>query len=890
MSASLASLKLRSRCTSPRRSRWARWRDLALALLLAALPAQAAGDRPCQRIQVPDLEAAYRAFRTPAPEHGLVLWWFWNGAMTEAEITRDLEDMHAHGVPGVMVFPYYGLSIEYLSPAYFERIRFAVKEARRLDMRVWLMDEGAYPSGFVGGKVTRERPDLRMRILAAGERFVVHEGDKVATDRGPEVLAMVAVQSRAGERRVLRRDAAWTAPAGEWEVRTVRWEYRTSPTRHANRAGFLKDSMYSMFDPLDPAGSRFFIESVHEQYREHIGDEFGRTVMGFMGDEPSVAGLPWTARLIEEFRRRKGYDLTPYLASLVYDDLKDARIRADYFDVWTDLYDENYFRPQAEWCARNRMEYIVHLCGEEDTPTLLNLNGDYFKANRAVQIPGVDAIWRQIWPGKAENYPKLASSAAHLRGRPRAFTESFAVYGQGITLAQARWVFDYQAVRGINHFQAMEYLSSPSEFRLYFHPPDWPAGPLWPYFPAFSSYVSRVCSLLSLGRPAARLALYFPTTSGWAGEFEPDQAVWRIAKQLTESQRDYDLIDEDALQTGLTIEGNGLRNASGQVYQAVLVPPVTFLTAKAMNNLTKFAAAGGRVLFLGGQPRWLANGSYRDARPPAAKVPASSLDQLPPPDVTLSPRASGIRVAHRSLANAELFFFFNEGDSDVDTTATIEGAGTRAELWDVETGDRQELVSRRSGRFVEVPLRLNRHGTAIVVLSASTKTIPLHRNPRFETLTKLDGEWVMQIGGKTLTGPLRLWSDLGLPAYWATATYRRHFTKPASQDAVLIDLGDVRYAARVQLNGTDLGRRAWPPFRWDVTSALKDGDNVLEIEVANTRANELSDGPTYQAIEAKGWLRNSYVNTYLKFDREMVPSGLVGPVRLLGSSPQPRSP
>jgi hypothetical protein len=80
----------------------------------------------------------------------------------------------------------------------------------------------------------------------------------------------------------------------------------------------------------------------------------------------------------------------------------------------------------------------------------------------------------------------------------------------------------------------------------------------------------------------------------------------------------------------------------------------------------------------------------------------------------------------------------------------------------------------------------------------------------------------------------------------------------------------------------DLGRRAWPPFRWNLTSSLKDGDNLLEIEVANTRANELADPATYQAIEAQGWLKNSYVNTYLKFDREMAPSGLVGPVHLLG--------
>jgi hypothetical protein len=857
----------------------ARWLPAFLAVSLVARAAPA-GDRPWQRIQVPGVEAAYRAFSAPPPEYAMVLWWFWNGAMTPSGITHDLEDMHAHGVSAVMVFPYYGLSIEYLSPTWFERIRFAVQEARRLNMRVWLTDEGAYPSGFVGGKVTRERPDLRMRILVAGERFVAHEGDRVSMQRGPAVLAGVAVESSTGRRVPIPAASTWTAPPGVWQVRTVQWEYRTSPTRHANRAGFLKDSMYSMFDPLHPAGSRFFLDSVHEQYRKVIGDEFGRTVLGFMGDEPSVAGLPWTGSFLEEFSKRKGYDLAPHLPSLVYDDLQDPTVRADYFDVWTDLYDEGYFRPQAEWCARNNLEYIVHLCGEEDTPTLIKLNGDYFKANRAVHIPGVDAIWRQIWPGKTENYPKLASTAAHLHGRPRAFTESYAVYGQGLSLAQARWVFDYQAVRGINNYQAMEYLSSPAEFRLYFHPPDWPAGPLWPYFGAFSSYVSRVCALLSLGRPAARLALYFPTTSGWAADFEPDRQVWSLARQLTESQRDFDFIDEDALQGGLTLDGPRLRNQSGQSFQAVIVPPVTFLSVKARDTLTRFSAAGGRVLFLGAGPRSLAGRSFRDAQPPAAPIPPATLDQLPPSDVILSPPAPAVKVLHRSLQDAEVYFFFNEADSEVETNAMLEGRGTRAELWDPETGERSELACRRAGPSLEVGLRMMPHGTALVALTSSTTPLPRASSPRLQTLLTLDGDWEIQVAGKRETGPLRLWADLGLAAYSGTATYTRRFTVPQRRGTVFLDLGDVRYAAAVRLNGHHLGRRAWPPFRWNLTPALAAGENLLEIEVANTRANELADPAAYKQIESRGWLKNSYVPIYLKFDREMVPSGLLGPVRV----------
>jgi len=67
-----------------------------------------------------------------------------------------------------MIWSYNGLmELEYLSPAWFERVGFAVREAGRLNMRVWLMDEGCYPSGFIGGKVTRERPWQRMQILTA---------------------------------------------------------------------------------------------------------------------------------------------------------------------------------------------------------------------------------------------------------------------------------------------------------------------------------------------------------------------------------------------------------------------------------------------------------------------------------------------------------------------------------------------------------------------------------------------------------------------------------------------------------------------------------------------------------------------------------------------------
>ena len=38
---------------------------------------------------------------------------------------------------------------------------------------------------------------------------------------------------------------------------------------------------------------------------------------------------------------------------------------ADYYDVWSGIFRNTFFEVQAEWCARNNVEYLVHLNHEE---------------------------------------------------------------------------------------------------------------------------------------------------------------------------------------------------------------------------------------------------------------------------------------------------------------------------------------------------------------------------------------------------------------------------------------------------------------------------------------------------------------------------------------------
>ena len=62
-------------------------------------------------------------------------------------------------------------------------VRFAVDQAKARGMRVWIIDEGKYPSGFAGGLFTQKRPDLRMQGLLLAETIDCENGSAVTRSR-----------------------------------------------------------------------------------------------------------------------------------------------------------------------------------------------------------------------------------------------------------------------------------------------------------------------------------------------------------------------------------------------------------------------------------------------------------------------------------------------------------------------------------------------------------------------------------------------------------------------------------------------------------------------------------------------------------------------------------
>ncbi len=669
--------------------------------------------------------------------------------------------MHSLGFQAVTVQAGYNMPFAYLSPEYFAFFRKFVEEAKRRNMRVWIVDDAGYPSGFAGGKFTSEKPELRMQALEVEETVPVAGGTTLHKELPPAVVSAAAVdqQGSAIPLPLHGNTLDWIAPAGQWTVWIVDHEFRTSPTRSDTNPRRVKDTEQSLEDYLDPAATQQYLAFTHEQYKRYVGDEFGKTIMGFRGDEPdySISGLPWTPKFFERFKEIKGYDVQPYAALFAQTPSRrdpgvpiqltpeQQRIKGDYYDVFSQMFAAGFFKPQGVWCTANHLEYQVHLNHEEMEMELTHSEGSFFRDMRWVEVPGIDAIWHQIWKDTISDYPRLASSVAHVNGKPRAFTESFAAYRPSPDVEMARYILNEQFVRGVNLVEMMYFPATSAGPR----PP--PSFMGQPGFPELTSYVRRMSYLMALGRPDATVALYLPSSSMWMGHEESDVQFVSAERLLSEHQIDFDIVDEDALASGLKSLPGAFETLSGNRYRTVILPAPLVLSRANLARLKVFAQGGGKVLMIGGRPQWIADRTFRDARvategdfswatvveaqlpptptPPAAPPSAQPGPQVVPsevlaavdsaviaPTVKMDAPDPALRVMRRKWKDAGVYLFFNESAQACSRSVMLMTDGRSAETWDPQTGTVNSMKIARDGAHPVIQLSLQPYETKVIVV------------------------------------------------------------------------------------------------------------------------------------------------------------------------------
>lgn len=725
------------------------------------------------------------AFLTPSDEFSPMPFWFWNDALTEEEITRQIDDFQAHGVMGFVIHPRKGLpgAIPYLSDSYMHYVRHAVEEAARRGMRVVLYDEAMYPSGAAHGMVAAENPAWASRCLWM-ER---HQADVPATADIVAACAAHVAEGAASDVTLLSpSEGVFAAPTDGRTLLIFREGFSGGTIRgiHENEDDGQPGAPKSA-DLLNPQAVQCFIRLTHERYYSVLGEHFGRTVIAMFTDEPDITGrnsrrgaIAWTEGFLREFGDA---------AKLPYLFLDgDGEVRRHYRQVVNARMVRTYYQPLADWCAGRGIALTGHPAKGYDIGLL-----------KPFQLPGQDLVWRFVevedaLRGDESVHAKCSADSARHRGKRRNANECFGCCGPKIsqwamTPGDMKWYMDYLFLRGVNLLYPHAFYYSIRDGRGDERPPD--AGPnnsWWPEYPVISAYMRRLSWLMTDSVNQARVAVLC----------EGDRMDWQGVIRLYENQIEFNYLEADLL-SSCRAEDGALCIAS-QRYTHVIAGDVP-LTAEQSALIAPFRQPG--------LPR----------------------------DLVADDPVPALRVSHVVKEGVHFYLLVNEGGEAIRTKVSVPVTG-RARWWNAWDGTGTDAPTA-DGAY---PLTLGRRESIILCIDPAegpldaalpAKIAPVKVRPAKWRLTRADGVTAELVpdgegripGWETLPG-WELYS--GVVAYEAAVEFA---------PGTVIDLGEVHEIARVYADGAHVGTRLWGPYVF----TLPEGARELRIEVANTPAGKM---------------------------------------------------
>ncbi len=660
--------------------------------------------------------------------------------LTEEQIRGTMRDLCGQQVRQVFVHPRPGLMTPYLSDDWFRLWKVALDEAEKLDMNVWIYDENSYPSGFAGGHVPEVMPESRGRGLA----FRDH---RQPPEIGPETIAVYRMESNGLTNVTGEMRAGASMPDGRYVVASV-VRANNSPW-HGNR---------SYVDLMYPGVTEKFLEVTLDAYKKHVGDQFGKRILGAFTDEPNVrpaGGLPWTDHLPAEFQKRWGYDLLDHLPSLIRPVGAWKQVRHDYFQVVLDQYIEHWAKPYYRWCDDNGIAFTGHYWDHE-WPNCVGVT-DNMAMSAWQHIPGIDCLMNQYREDTHAQFGnvrfvKEVQSLCNQLGRERYLCEVYGAGGWDLRFEDMKRIADWLGVLGVNLFdEHLSYITLRGA-RKADHPQSFSYHePWWDSYHVMANYLTRLSAAMSMGKQRNRVLLIQPTTTAWMYQVDSTHAAdlgaigktfFDLLLSFERSQVEYDIGCEDvmarhgaALLTAANGESNGtapsalIRVGMGQ-YDTVVLPPRTeTLRKETMKLLEDFAAAGGRIIACGPPPtlvdgrssdrgKKLADHAGWQQLEPAivAEAIVPDLDQ----DGCVIHRAAddqGILFHHRrQLADGELLLLVNT-DIESPSRGTIDAAANGVQRWDLFTGEVHSYPFTRKSDAVQLAFELPPCGSLLLFLA-----------------------------------------------------------------------------------------------------------------------------------------------------------------------------
>ncbi len=923
--------------------------------------------------------------RPPIEARPRVFWLWLHTHLSKSRITYEFEQMKKQGIGGVLQWdPGPGPS-EYrtravplppgpawMSPEWREALRHAFREADRLGLEVSLtLMPGANCGGpwitpalsaqkMVWGVTRVEGPRHYSEVLPLPQGVVLDEHGRPLYYR--DIAVFAAELSRIGHGGSSQEisdvyplgDPA-NVPLGDpwidvtrfmdstgritWDIPVGQYRFlrmgHTATGQNSDYFGTGQKALYA--DHMNR-------EAVELNFRTMFDELFGtgplpKSLKGVHCDSFEVYGTDWTAKILDEFRRRRGYDPTPWLPTLTSGNIQTraltARFRQDFDRTRSDLFFDDHYRLLADLAHSRGLLWQTEAGGPRVIST------DSLEMLGTNDIP-VGEFWMEcdthrVTP-EERYYIKAPATAAHVYGKRFVAAEAFTSIGNH--WSEDPWslkpVADQAFLEGVNRMILHTFDHSPEEFgkpgAVYFAGTHIsPNVTWWDQSHAWFDYLSRCSYLLSRG-------LFVADVLFFNGDQVPSYVQMRHVDPRLGSGYDYDVANAQVLLTRAAVKDGRIVLPDGMSYRVLVLPDGKPMSVEVLKKVGELVSAGATVL---GPPPVESTGlsDYRNRDTEVKRLAAeiwadgkviqdrSIRDVLrsrnTPPDVIAG---DGLDYIHRRDGDIDLYFVVNKENRDRQTAVRFRVLGKTPELWDPATGaHRPTPFYRTDDTHTEVPLHLAaRESVFVVFRNAGLKDPVVRIEPTADVRTTDSGELLLRADGGSyhlesregraaivtvppapeplpVAGPwtvqftpgwgapksavfpaLVSWTDRpepGIRYYSGAATYSVRFQVPAlAPDQVAeLDLGALHNLAEVWLNGHNLGVLWKPPFRIEVTGLLRPGANHLEVKVTNLWPNRMIGDESLPAAR-----RFTHSNMYrYTAQSPLFPSGLLGPVRIL---------
>lgn len=899
---------------------------LMAGALMAALSSAAGAQAPVVFDRIADVAA--RAANPPPDARPLVRWWWFGPAVVQPQLAREIAAMKAGGFGGFEIQPVYPMELDdaargirnvpYLSRDFLDAVSFANRTGRAQGLRVDITLGSGWPFGGPHIGVQHAAARLRMasiEVPAGSASFALP-----ALMNGERLLATFVASGNAKDHeagKLLRieasADAAGRAAIAPGKLDRVVLAYIATRTGQQVKRPALGAEGF-VLDHLSREAVDHHLNTVAEPLLQAFGDQPPYAVFS---DSLEVYGSDWTADFVEQFRKRRGYDLLPHLPAIFSGQGEHAgAVRRDWALTQTELVNERYLTPMDDWAKAHKTRFRSQTYGE---PAVT------MSSNRLVALPEGEGPQH-----RAFSFTRLATSSGHLYGRPVISAETWTWLNSpafSATPLDMKAEADRMLLQGVNLFVGHGWPYTPPATRepgysFYAAAVFNDHNPWWNVMPDVNGYLTRMSWLMRQGAPANQVAVFLPNDDVYArlvpGKVSLSAEMHHVVTpqlttQILDAGHNFDYVDaESILELGLR-------------HPVLVMPRVSRLAPEVLERLAAHVRDGGKIIAVGSTPS-LAPG-FKEAGRISARVAAAAkdlfasgtnvqvvpedaavgaaLDRALAPDLKLASQASEVGFVRRKLQDADIYFIANTGNTTVATLATPGVRRAHAAWLDPDSG---RLTRAPAG--TGLPLSLAPYESRVLVLSDAP--LAADEEPRRGTpsvLAELGRDWQVAFPGKpgVRTMPqLRSWLDDEDTRYFSgVATYSKTVKLGAAQlagQSVVLDFGPgsalastpkvpagmramfespVREAAEVWVNGKRAGAVWHPPYRVDVTRLLVAGDNRIEVKVANLALNALAGQalPDYRLL----WAR--YGQRFVPQDTALVaprPAGLLGPVRLIG--------